>query len=126
MFHKGVDVAVHLGERVPALADGTVIWAGARGGYGEAVMVQHAPGKVSLYAHNSRTLVSLGDPVVAGQALAEAGSAGLSTGPHVHLEVRVDGVATDPMPFVKDPTALLTGTRVAQGVRNSGPASPQR
>jgi murein DD-endopeptidase MepM/ murein hydrolase activator NlpD len=99
-FHKGVDFASDEGSDVLAVASGIVTWSGPREGYGNLIEVNHGNGLVTRYAHASRTLVSVGDEVERGQALALVGSTGRSTGPHVHFEVLKDGRQIDPMEYV--------------------------
>src|ERR1700691_514746 len=99
-FHKGVDFASAAGTDVLAVASGIVTWAGPREGYGNLVEINHGNGYVTRYAHAARTLVTVGDEVERGQAIAVVGSTGRSTGPHVHFEVVKDGRQIDPMAFV--------------------------
>jgi murein DD-endopeptidase MepM/ murein hydrolase activator NlpD len=99
-FHKGVDFASDAGSDVLAVASGIVTWAGPREGYGNLVELNHGNGYVTRYAHAARTLVTVGDQVERGQAIAVVGSSGRSTGPHVHFEVVKDGRQIDPMAFV--------------------------
>ncbi|HEY1726485.1 MAG TPA: M23 family metallopeptidase [Steroidobacteraceae bacterium] len=99
-FHKGVDFASDAGSDVLAVASGIVTWAGPREGYGNLVEVNHGNGLVTRYAHAARVLVTVGDEVERGQAVAVVGSTGRSTGPHVHFEVLKDGRQIDPMAFV--------------------------
>ncbi|HVO00477.1 MAG TPA: M23 family metallopeptidase [Steroidobacteraceae bacterium] len=99
-FHKGLDFASDAGTDVLAVAQGVVTWAGPREGYGVMVEVNHGNGYVTRYAHNSRVMVSAGDTVQRGQAIAVVGSTGRSTGPHVHFEVLKDGRQIDPMAYV--------------------------
>ena len=99
-FHKGVDFASGAGSDVLAVASGIVTWAGPREGYGNLVELNHGNGYVTRYAHAARTLVTVGDEVERGQAVAVVGSTGRSTGPHVHFEVLKDGREIDPMAFV--------------------------
>jgi murein DD-endopeptidase MepM/ murein hydrolase activator NlpD len=99
-FHKGVDFASDAGTAVLAVASGIVTWAGPREGYGNLVEVNHGNGYITRYAHAARTLVTVGDEVERGQALAVVGSTGRSTGPHLHFEVVKDGRQIDPMVFV--------------------------
>lgn len=99
-FHKGVDFASDAGSDVLAVASGIVTWAGPREGYGNLIEINHGNGYVTRYAHAARTLVTVGDEVERGQAVAVVGSTGRSTGPHVHFEVVKDGRQIDPMAFV--------------------------
>jgi Peptidase family M23 len=99
-FHKGVDFAGVVGQRVVAVAAGVVTWAGERTGYGKLVEINHGDGYVTRYAHNERTLVSVGQTVKRGESLALMGSSGHSTGPHVHFEVLRNGRNVDPLSFI--------------------------
>jgi len=99
--HPGVDLKAALGTPIPAAEDGTVIQAGPRGGYGNAVEIAHADGTHTLYAHASEVLVSPGDQVVAGDTIAKVGESGRATGPHLHLEVRRAGVPVNPAGVLK-------------------------
>jgi murein DD-endopeptidase MepM/ murein hydrolase activator NlpD len=99
-FHKGVDFAGAPGSSVTAVAAGVVTWAGERSGYGKLVEINHGDGFVTRYAHNERTLVTVGQTVKRGEPLALMGSTGRSTGPHVHFEVLRNGRQVDPLSFV--------------------------
>jgi len=99
-MHKGVDFATDAGTDVLAVASGIVTWAGPREGYGNLVEINHGNGYSTRYAHNAQTLVTVGDTVERGQAVAVVGSTGRSTGPHVHFEVLRDGTQINPMAFV--------------------------
>ena len=99
--HRGLDYVGRVGEPVRALAAGIVTFAGTNGGYGRLVEIQHADGYRTRYAHNDTVLVGLGARVDKGETVATLGNSGRSTGPHLHLEVRRDGVATDPRFFVR-------------------------
>ena len=99
-FHRGVDFAGTVGSRVVAVAAGVVTWAGERSGYGKLVEINHGDGYVTRYAHNERTLVSVGETVKRGEPLALMGSTGRSTGPHVHFEVLRNGRQVDPLSFI--------------------------
>ncbi len=99
--HEGIDLPAPEGTLIPAAKAGTVIFAGPRGGYGNAVEVRHDDGTTTLYAHASEVLVTRGDSVPAGAPLARVGQTGRSTGPHLHLEVREAGHATDPVRALK-------------------------
>jgi flagellar protein FlgJ len=96
-FHKGIDIAAASGTPIGAAAEGTVVFAGRNKGYGNMVMVEHADGRRTLYAHASRLFVKAGDQVRRGQTIAAVGSTGHSTGPHLHFEVREGAVALNPL-----------------------------
>lgn len=95
-FHGGMDIAVPTGTPVSSAADGTVSFAGRRGGYGNLVIIDHPDGRQTRYAHLSSLTVSAGDNVSMGQLIALSGSTGKSTGPHLHFEVRENGQVVDP------------------------------
>jgi murein DD-endopeptidase MepM/ murein hydrolase activator NlpD len=88
------------GEPVHAADSGTVVYAGWMGGYGNAVMIDHGGGLVTLYGHNSSITVSEGQQVGKGETIALAGSTGNSTGPHCHFEVRIHGEVTSPLQYL--------------------------
>lgn len=100
-FHRGVDIGVSYGKNIYATDGGTVVHAGSYGNYGLAVIINHGNGKSSLYAHNSKVLVKKGDIVIKGQAISKCGTTGLSTGPHLHFEIRNNGEPTNPLNYVK-------------------------
>jgi len=98
-MHTGIDVGAPTGTRLIAAADGYVRFAGWSGGYGTTVIIDHGNGYSTLYAHNSRNRVSTGDFVTRGQHIADVGSTGMSTGPHLHFEIRVNNRQVDPMRY---------------------------
>jgi murein DD-endopeptidase MepM/ murein hydrolase activator NlpD len=99
-FHKGVDFAGAVGDKVVAVAEGVVTWAGERSGFGKLVEINHGDGYITRYAHNQRTLVAVGQMVKRGETVALMGSTGRSTGPHVHFEVLRNGRQVNPLSFV--------------------------
>ena len=99
-FHAGLDFAASYGSTIHAADSGTVIYAGWYGGYGKAVIINHGKSITTLYGHTSELYVSEGQTVQRGQAIAAVGSTGLSTGPHLHFEVRQDGTPVDPMNYL--------------------------
>ena len=99
--HAGLDFAAPVGAPILAAAAGVVVVAGRHPGYGNQVDIDHGDGLVTRYAHASKLDVVAGEIVRQGQKIAEVGSTGRSTGPHLHFEVRVDGVARDPLPWLR-------------------------
>lgn len=100
MMHEGIDVAAGLGTPVRAPADGTVVFAGQEGGYGHVLVLDHGYGLKTRYGHLSRIDVKVGEKVKRGEFIAAVGNTGRSTGPHLHYEVRVNGVADNPRKFI--------------------------
>lgn len=98
-YHTGIDFAVPSNTAVLASADGVVLSAGWRGSYGNCVTIDHGD-MVTLYAHNNSLTVSVGQKVVRGQKIANSGSTGNSTGPHVHLSVIINGQYVNPRPYL--------------------------
>lgn len=98
--HKGVDFAAKRGTEIVAVATGVVTWSGRKSGYGWTVEVSHADGYTTLYGHNQRNLVQVGDLVQRGQAIALVGSSGRSTGPHLHFEVKKHGRQVNPETYI--------------------------
>lgn len=98
-LHTGVDMSGAQGTPIVAAGSGTVIHAAWFGGYGNAVIIDHGGGMATLYAHQSSVAVSRGQTVSAGQTIGYIGSTGLSTGPHLHFEVRLNGTPVDPVPY---------------------------
>jgi hypothetical protein len=95
-FHAGVDIRASYGRDVATVAGGTVVFAGVQGGYGQSVVIEHAPGLRTRYAHLSTIDVAPGQVVDAGTVLGKVGQSGRATGPHLHFEVLKDGKAVDP------------------------------
>jgi murein DD-endopeptidase MepM/ murein hydrolase activator NlpD len=99
--HKGMDIAAATGTPVRAMSGGVVRRADWNGGYGNAVVIDHGNGISTLYGHNSALTVKAGQRVNPGDVIAKAGSTGDSTGPHLHLEVRVNDKQVDPRPWLE-------------------------
>lgn len=99
-LHEGIDIACATGTPIQAAASGTVIHSGWLGGYGNLVVVDHGNGLATAYAHNSSLLVAVGQSVAQGETVSLCGSTGNSSGPHLHFEVRVNGVAVDPLLYL--------------------------
>ncbi|MEG2455621.1 MAG: M23 family metallopeptidase [Oscillospiraceae bacterium] len=99
-YHSGLDIAVPYGTTISAADGGTVSWSGYKGSYGKLIIIDHGGGKRTLYGHNSSLLVSTGDKVYQGQAIAKAGSTGRSTGTHCHFEVQLNGTAVNPLSYL--------------------------
>lgn len=126
--HQGIDLAAPVGTPIYATADGTVSEAGYnRGGYGNLIKLNHGRGIETRYGHLSRILVSPGQRVTRGQLIGRMGSTGRSTGSHLHYEVRIDGRAVNPIPFMKSNDYLLAmqkkggGTHAMDAVALGGP-----
>jgi murein DD-endopeptidase MepM/ murein hydrolase activator NlpD len=100
VMHEGLDVASALGTPVRAPADGTVVFSGVEGGYGHVLVLDHGYGLKTRFGHLSRIDVKVGERVKRGQFVAAVGNSGRSTGPHLHYEVRVNGVADNPRKFI--------------------------
>jgi len=99
-MHEGIDISASSGTPIWAAAAGTVIHAGWLGGYGNLVVVDHGDGLATAYAHASAILVGVGQLVSQGETVSLVGSTGDSSGPHLHFEVRVNGVAVDPLLYL--------------------------
>lgn len=99
--HNGIDIGTPTGAPIVASNPGTVITASYVGSYGNVVMLDHGGGVVTNYAHGSKILVEVGQTVQRGEIIMEAGSTGLSTGPHLHFEIKINGKFVDPLPYVK-------------------------
>lgn len=99
-FHNGIDYAGNTGENIRATKSGVVEYSGWIEGYGYTIILNHGDGVKSLYAHSSQLIVSVGDSVQQGQTVALIGSTGMSTGPHLHFEIRINGQAVDPFGYI--------------------------
>ena len=100
-FHAGIDMTGKTGDAIHAAADGVVVRAGWWAGYGKVVVIDHGNGLETRYGHMSRFHVKEGDVIRQGQVVGGMGSTGRSTGTHLHFEIRLDGRALDPQPFVE-------------------------
>lgn len=99
-FHEGVDLAAWHRSPIRAPADGTVVLSGTKGGYGKTVKIRHEYGYTTLYGHLDERVVEEGEPITKGQLVGRVGSTGHSTGSHLHYEVRVNGEAVNPWPYL--------------------------
>jgi murein DD-endopeptidase MepM/ murein hydrolase activator NlpD len=99
-FHEGLDFPSEAGTPIAAAASGKVIFAEVHPQYGKMIEIDHGNGLVTRYAHASRLFVKEGDLVVRGQMVATVGSTGRATGPHLHFEVRLNGVPQNPARFL--------------------------
>jgi murein DD-endopeptidase MepM/ murein hydrolase activator NlpD len=109
-FHKGLDLAADYGTLVHSAAAGTVAAAGWEGGFGIKIDIDHGNGYHTWYCHLSRLAVTPGQVVARGQTIGTSGSTGESTGPHLHYQVMLDGVAIDPMPYLSGVPAKVLAT----------------
>nr|WP_298308175.1 M23 family metallopeptidase [uncultured Erythrobacter sp.] len=125
-MHPGIDFKGAYGSPVFAAADGQVTFAGWRGGYGRTVEITHANGIMTRYAHLARIGVKTGQTIDAGSTLGGLGSSGRSTGPHLHFEVRINGRAVNPRPFLESAPDVLKEARGTTEPSRSANASPQR
>ncbi|MDY7230432.1 M23 family metallopeptidase [Hyalangium rubrum] len=100
VMHAGLDIAAPHGKEVFAPSDGTVVFAGLEGGYGNVLVIDHGYGIKTRYGHLAKMLVKAGDKVKRGSLIAAVGNTGRSTGPHLHYEVRVNGIPQNPRKFI--------------------------
>lgn len=101
-FHEGLDFTANTGTPIRAAADGIVSSAELTGAYGKLVKIEHGAGLETRYAHTSKILVKVGERVTKGQIIAEVGSTGRSTGPHLHYEIRLNGASLDPRKYLNN------------------------
>jgi len=99
-LHTGIDIAASSGTPIRSAGDGTVVHSARWGGYGNCIIVDHGGGLATLYGHCSRLAVTSGQRVTHGQVIGYVGSTGMSTGPHLHFEVRKDGRPVNPSPYL--------------------------
>ncbi|MFJ2737998.1 peptidoglycan DD-metalloendopeptidase family protein [Streptomyces sp. NPDC087317] len=114
--HTGLDFPAPVGTSIRAVAGGTVSSVGTGGPYGNHLEINHGGGLTSLYAHMSKILVKLNRVVAQGDTIGQVGATGNVTGPHLHLEARVNGRPTDPMPYL---TSIRNGTKISQGIASA-------
>lgn len=100
-FHDGIDIANSLGTDVRAAGKGVVKFSSYKSGYGRLIVIDHGNGYKTLYAHNSKLLVNVGDKVEKGQIIAKMGSTGRSTGSHLHFEIHLNGKPINPLTILK-------------------------
>jgi len=110
-FHDGVDIAAPLGTPILAIESGEVIYSDQLRGYGNIVIVRHADGLISVYAHNESNLVQEGQRVSRGEIIGRVGSTGRVTGPHLHFEIRKNNAAQDPLLYLPQ-LCCLSGSEV--------------
>ena len=100
-FHGGIDIAVPKGTAVRAAASGRVVTAGWMGSYGQGIVIDHGDGYSTWYGHNSRLLVKAEDYVAVGEIIAEVGSTGLATGPHLDFRIKIYGETVNPLDYLQ-------------------------
>ena len=122
--HAGIDIDGDSGDPILAAASGTVVKAGVDGRYGRRVVLDHGDGLLTLYAHASKLLVEEGDQVRAGQEIAEVGRSGNARGSHLHFEVRRDGRAVNPLPYLK--AGDLQASVASSDLHHATPKKPAR
>ena len=115
-LHTGVDIGAPTGANFIAANDGIVVKAEYNTAYGRMVIIDHGGGISTLYAHGSEFLVEVGQTVKRGDAVLKVGSSGYSTGPHAHFEVRINGVVTDPMPYITN--GIVPGSEQDEASQN--------
>jgi murein DD-endopeptidase MepM/ murein hydrolase activator NlpD len=123
-LHTGLDFPADVGTPVAAAAGGVVVSTEWHPAYGHMVELDHGHGLTTRYAHNSKVLVARGDLVKRGQAIAEVGTSGRSTGPHLHFEVLVEGVPQDPQKFLAKAAQPLTAAQASVRTRRRAGAEP--
>ena len=123
-MHAGLDFRAPYGAPIHAAADGTVSFVGTKSGYGNVVEVSHGNGMITRYAHMSRFASRMGQDVKAGEVIGRIGNSGRSTGPHLHFEVRINGNAVNPRPFLESAPDVLEEAR-ADFIANHGAPGSQ-
>lgn len=114
-FHDGIDIAAPQGTPIRAIESGDVIYSDHLRGYGNMVIVRHADGFASVYAHNEKNLVREGQPVSRGETIARVGSTGRVTGPHLHFEIRRHNRAQDPLYYMPRLCCVSAADRLSPG-----------
>ena len=114
-LHTGVDISAPIGANFVAANDGIVTKAEYNTAYGNMVIIDHGGGISTLYAHGTDILVTVGQTVKKNEPILKVGSTGYSTGPHAHFEVRINGVVTDPLPYIT--TGLVPGTETEEDLQ---------
>ena len=99
--HEGIDYAVNIGTKIRAIGAGKIVYSGWARGYGKTIIIEHQKGLRTLYAHNSKLLVHSGEWVRRGEVISKSGNTGKSTGPHLHLEVQVNGRPVNPLDYLR-------------------------
>jgi len=112
-FHDGIDIAAPEGTPIQAIEHGEVIYSDQLRGYGNIVIVRHQGGITSVYAHNQINLVREGQQVSKGEVIAKVGSTGQVTGPHLHLEIRKNNAAQDPLRYLPQLCCVTASDNVA-------------
>jgi len=102
VLHNGIDITAPIGEPIYAALDGKVVFVGVQRGYGNVVVLEHDNYVMTVYAHNERHLIRLGDNVKKGQPIATVGQTGNASGPHLHFEYRIKGKAINPREVLPD------------------------
>lgn len=123
-YHKGVDLAAPTGSPILAARDGKILYAQWSNSFGYWIQIDHGGGITTRYGHASKLLVSAGQTVTAGQQIALVGSTGNSTGPHLHFEVQVNGVANNPLNYVSDKDTATPASTQPTASKNSSQSSP--
>ena len=118
-LHTGIDIGAPMGANFVAANNGIVTKAGMNTAYGNMVIIDHGGGVSTLYAHGSEILVEVGQTVERGDPILKVGSTGYSTGPHAHFEVRINGVTTDPLPYITSGVIPGTQSNEADNVSNT-------
>ena len=98
-LHSGIDMPLQIGDEVISTADGTAIFTGRRAGYGNTVIISHSYGFTTYYGHLDKIRIKVGEIVTKGETIAEGGNTGISTGPHLHYEIRYMGETVNPYHF---------------------------